>query len=303
MNTEELENLYELKKKGVISNEEFELKKKQILTEPQNPQSANKKAVVTLLVVLVLALFGFVIYQLSPKTYEAGKVRCVRGICYDGQKEITGEIVSYYPNKQLKTIRKYKKGIFSGEETGYYENGELQYVYEPELKKDFYENGKLKFEGVYSNNQLTNEKFYSENGKLKTSETFEKGFLTSSIEYYENGKISLKRNIEGNHSFVEKFNENGGLVYQLKLEDNLPMEQKSFYDNGFVEVHNITAFEDGKVTIPVDQANKERITTATLDVKDGTINSFHYDKDGKLKKICIVVILSSQRACYPFKPQ
>ncbi len=301
MNTKELENLYELKEKGVISDEEFELKKKQILSEPQNPQSANKKAVVTLLVVAALVLVGFVVYQLSPKTYEAGQVKCVRGICYDGQKEITGKVVSYYPDKQLKTVRKYKKGVFSGEETGYYENGEVRYVYEPEIHKDFYENGQLKFETEYADSQVTREKFYSENGKLKTDKTFDDGFLTSVTEYYESEKIALKKTIDKGSSFEEKFDENGALVYQLKMENNIPVEQKSFYDNGFIEVHSVTSLEEKKVTVPVNQAGDKMKSTATMDVRGGTINSFHYNRDGNLERICVVDVFSSQRACYPFK--
>lgn len=303
MNTKELENLYELKEKGVISDEEFELKKKQILSEPQNPQSANKKAVVTLLVVMVLALVGFILYQLAPKTYIAGQIRCIRGICYDGQKEITGKVVSYYPDKQLKTVRKYKKGVFSGEETGYYENGEVQYLYEPGLKKDFYENGKLKFETEYADSQVTREKFYSENGKLKTDKTFDDGFLTSVTEYYESEKIALKKSVDKGSSFEEKFDENGVLVYQLKMENNIPVEQKSFYDNGFIEVYNITASEEKKVTVPVNQAGEKMKSTVTMDVRGGTINSFHYNREGNLERICVVDVFSSQRACYPFKPK
>lgn len=305
MNSNELEKLFELKKKGVVSEEEFEIKKKQILSREDTPKNTNKKAVIISLSVVIIILCIFALYyvldNISPKLYTEQQIKCSNDICYnDKQKVINGKVVTYYPNQQIKTLKEYKNGKFLGTETGYYETGEVKYIFQSNNKKTFYKNGNPELEEEYDNKKIIKAKLFYENGNLESDKSFKDGNLVNEIEYYENGNIKYKNTKENKISFEEGFDEQGRIQFQRKFDNQMPLELKSFYENGFIQEHTITNITDGEITIPVDLGQKEVITTASLSVEAGTISSFYYETNGKLKKICIHNLFTKQEKCYPF---
>ena len=91
----------------------------------------------------------------------------------------------------------YKKGEINGKE------------------KEYHENGKLKYEGEYSNGRKLKIKEYYENGNIKCEIINKKDEKGKGKEYYENGKIKyegeyldMKRNGKG-----KVYDDNGRLIY------------------------------------------------------------------------------------------
>ncbi len=100
-------------------------------------------------------------------------------------KNITGKIIHYYDNGQIKLIGNYnEKGILDGEFTFFYDNGNIHYIgfyingnLYGDYKK-YYKNGKKEEEGKYLNNIYHGEiKNYNELGDLISTSYYINGII------------------------------------------------------------------------------------------------------------------------------
>lgn len=166
--------------------------------------------------------------------------------CSKGDKEI----VSYYENQKPKLIYYYKT-----------ENGIKAKVFE----QMYYENGKLKYEGAFKNNNKSGEwKFFFEDGKKFALCDFTKNqngdnwqvykfdntILVSekdkvkNIAFFSEGGLALIRvgdkNIEKEYKFFPSFK----LMEQRSYKGNILNGQaSSYYENG--NINSMNFFKDG----------------------------------------------------------
>ena len=120
---------------------------------------------------------------------------------------IREEVLSRYDNGNKKMVIKYS-GTGTNEKIveriTYSENDNVILIEKPleniKIEKTYYENGNLKYEKKYKNNQLDGlVKKYYENGKLKSEVMYIDGNGEGSwTDYYENGSKKVVDVIKGN---------------------------------------------------------------------------------------------------------
>ena len=130
-------------------------------------------------------------------------------------KNENGDVVSYYDRdaKVLKSIvRK------DGSESGYYEDGNLEYERDSEGNvKEYYENGNIRYE-KYSNGNM---KSWYKNG----NPLYDINFKGDKKSWYENGSLKYEEDSNGN---IKEYFENG----RLKAEQDSKGNVKEYYENG-----------------------------------------------------------------------
>ena len=244
MNLREIEQLYSLKEKGIITEEEFNIKKQQLLTDKSFKLNENlKKNIIYTFLGIVLFLFFYyiVVVFFITKEYTSDKVRCnyEAKFCYtlEGNKPITGlvkdfkdglivseahfkngklhgDVKLYYSNGNKKTFASYKDGKLDGSYTSYYENGLIN-------ESISYKNNKK--DGVYIKNLKDGGSvviMYTEDKVQNYSKYNKKGTKIQSIICF-NEKCD-----------VEDFYDNGNIKQKLVCENkNATGEVKLYYEN------------------------------------------------------------------------
>jgi len=111
----------------------------------------------------------------------------------------------YFETGELQTTETYVKGIFNG------------------AYKIYHKNGKVKFEGNYTNGVLMGQcKGFYDDGQLKEIVAFDKNEENGPFEeYHPNGKIKAKGtylNGDNEHGLLEIFDEKGELIKKMQCE-------------------------------------------------------------------------------------
>ncbi len=208
MDMQELEKLHSLKEKGIITEEEYNVKKQQILSIKTNKFSLNKMLLKKIaLGISLIVILGLIVYLLSDKEYTNDMIDCKSdsSLCYvkEDNSLATG-VVKTFKNHKLVAITQLKKGLLHGYYKEYYESGNLKIetIYKQgELfgkYKEYYENGKLKVETEYEQGNLSGKrKEYYESGQLKIDAIYKQGNLSGKLkEYYENGNLKREKSGE-----------------------------------------------------------------------------------------------------------
>ncbi len=110
----------------------------------------------------------------------------------------SGPLKSYYQNGQVSREWSYTDGVKNGLDVIYFANGHtwsvdsLAYNYYEGSSKEYYPDGKLKFEYHYNNDELNGIcKDYGKSGNLKEESVFDYGNYNGPAKFYdENGKLS-----------------------------------------------------------------------------------------------------------------
>lgn len=172
-------------------------------------------------------------YQLNGSGFRdiAKKIIYNTILMYKG-KPFGGELIEYWENDKLKSIRTLKKGISHGAFSSWFENGQLcgegnyKDGKEDGLCKGWYENGQLKFEGNYKGGKEDGlHKSWFENGQLDKEVNWENGLLHGTKNRFrkDGRKISEENYKNGKEDGVQ-------LGYATYYSGNVVSEKKTFKD-------------------------------------------------------------------------
>lgn len=234
----------------------------------------------------------------------------------------------YYTDGSVKVVGSYKNGVAEGIRREYAQDGKIKNAFffekgnitgegivdEKGLRqgfwKEYYDNGKLRSEGIYTNNVKTGDwKFYTENAIIKQVGKFNKnGFQTGEWKwYYENGKIQKTENFENGvlQGLMEEYDEKEVLIakgnYEEGNEDgswfftttNYRQEGtysygrrngiwKHYYDNGQLKFEGnfLDDYPDGKHVFYWENGKIMEERTYVMGKAEGTWKK--YDENGVL---------------------
>lgn len=159
----------------------------------------------------------------------------------------------------------------------YIPSKEETFTLKAETKRDFYENGNLKYEGAFLNNTAVGiHKEYDENGKIKISkEYFSNGKLFGEGLYDSNGLRTGKWRLFDtiyNYFYAEGFYEKGYKEANWKyFYPDLSIEQEGFYSSDNPDREWIWYFPNGKIRCEESYLNGKY---------EG--HSKEYDENGKI---------------------
>lgn len=211
--------------------------------------------------------------------YENGNIRMEVVFSKDNYSQIN----EYYENENLSAINKNDKSGFT--RIAFFESGEVKYIYKNDQKtipteniKSYYENGQLKYEINFVDQNLSGEfKIYYKNGNLKLKGNtlkvpFEKiiaSYLDSKyrVLYFsspgmvEYKKIEFLESLTSNITFIDSFLQSGNFLEEAYKNNSLELEGPvfSYHENG--------------------QLKEELLYVNNR--KDGIFNSYY--SDGELK--------------------
>lgn len=264
----------------------------------------------------------------------------------NGQLKFIGKFVSYnpelkdsthtyyYPNGQVEKIENYKivsskytdvlKSNHVGISKTFYKNGNLKEMSDYGDQGDstnklhgkyvsYYENGKLKLEGIYNNGNLTAPyKSYYENGNLKESVAYISLDSNDRLikTYYENGILASEINDSFDWKDEKKMEyfENGKIKYSKKYEDGIEKEcyyyqlsankiaQKNIYpeDRKIVQLFYPNGKKMAEITTKNENPNNKDVSVFNTSGKKVSFNEFaSLGKDLKIKDY---VLLYSENA-------
>lgn len=212
----------------------------------------------------------------------------------DGNKfdlNLSGELKTYYPNKNVKEIIPLANGILSGTFKSYYENGqlkdEIQYQEGEQtgIKTEYYENGNMKFSITDSQNPKGNlHSHYYENGNLKSTEIYisEHDRDGKWTRYYPNGQMKSETEFVNKEFLVQNcWKEDGTQI--LKDGTGLYINENTYWE-GYTQ-RNEQEYLNYKRHGKQYTYNNDKLTLYQ-EMKDGKEHGVTktYDDEGNLKE-------------------
>jgi len=211
----------------------------------------------------------------------------------------SGDLITYYKDKNVKEIIPLSKGVVVGIFKSFYENGkpkeEIHYSNGKQSgeRTEYYENGNKKFSISKSDNPngYLNSHFY-ENGKLKSTEIYvSKNDRDGKwIQYYSNGQMKSEAEFIQKEFFVQNcWKEDGTQI--MKDGTGLYINEYSIFDGvidrneqeykNFRRHGKQYSYSNGKLTLYQEMADgKEHGITKTYD-KDGNVTEEIIYEKGK----------------------
>ena len=193
-------------------------------------------------------------------------------------------------------------------EKEYYNNGKLKFEYEIKngekegFSREYYENGQLKKESCYKNGKLNGLcKQYYENGQLEIEATYKDGKIDALFKsYYKNGKLELESvsKEEKLNGLYKQYYENGRLKYDLNYKEekldglckqyyeNGQLEKESYYKNGKLNGLCRQYYENGKLRLEENYINGKLNGVVKDYFDDGKIKGEYSHKEGELEGLC-----------------
>lgn len=219
----------------------------------------------------------------------------------NGQIKFSGKFVSnnpelkdsthtyYYPNGQVEKIENYKivsskytdvlKSNHVGISKIFYKNGNIKEMSDyGELGDNtnnlhgkyvsYYENGKLKLEGIYNNGNLTAPyKSYYENGNLKESVTYPSLGLNDRLvkTYFEIGILAseINYNFGGKDGKATEYFENGKIKYSAVYENNTAKECSYYYQLSTNKIAQKIVYTDDSKSVTLFYPNGKKMAEIT----------------------------------------
>jgi len=180
--------------------------------------------------VIGLLLLGNLIYG---QTYKKNEVVVKDRVYYNKKSNsvITGEVVDYYKNGDIKSKSQVKNGILDGEVITYDENKNIKIkllMRRGKLKKFFtyYDTGELRAETISGiGNHYGKSIIYYKSGVRQKEKIQKDNKLVEELDYYEDGKLKSKTTPKGkNRSQVLGYYKNGKIKSKTILENRYPIE-------------------------------------------------------------------------------
>lgn len=203
---EKLEELYKLKEKGILTEEEFTEYKDKIIHGKENKKEDTNKnedinekvpSVIWWLLCLLFVFLMIVSYNtILIKEYTEKNTKCTDTECTDlNGNPITG-ILKMHDDGKVKAEMSFKNGQLDGVSKFYNKNGNIQseetYIHGERIEvKEYYENNQISTEMLFKDGKIEGlVKYYYESGALRCTMHYKNGELEGTSKcYYENGNL------------------------------------------------------------------------------------------------------------------